>query len=359
MAFVMTTLKRLKSGALSARKVIPKDVRDEYRARFGGGWEERYYAKASASLGEAKSTFNDWLAEIELRIDAIRAETAGHGQSLTRRQALALAGEWYLWFVKLYEDDPGDPEGWEVLQDEMREEVLQCAPAWFQKDESRDPTWRWAQDLDVRQHLRPFVGDKAQTAQFLASKGLALTNEARDLFLDAVGDEFVPAIQLLIRRANDDYTHDRRPERFPKFVQASPASQLDGPTCSELFEGWIKASEPRPSTINRWRAVFLDLQSHFSDRSAQSITQDDARAWKDRLITKDRSAKTVSEIWLVAARTVFGWAAKERLVTANPFVGVTVKVPRKRRLRETDAFTAAEAQTILKAAKSPSCGGWI
>ena len=33
----MTTLKRLKSGAFSARKSIPKDVRDEYRERFGGG----------------------------------------------------------------------------------------------------------------------------------------------------------------------------------------------------------------------------------------------------------------------------------------------------------------------------------
>jgi integrase len=351
MAFSMASLKRLKSGAFSARKGIPKEVRDEYRARFGGGWEERFYAKPDTPLGEAKSAFNDWLAELELRITAIRAETAGRGQPLTRRQALALAGEWYLWFVKRHEDDPGDPEGWEVLQEDFRDEVLQCAPPWFQNDDSRDPDWRWAQDPDVREHIRPFVADKAQTAQFLASKGLALTDEGRDLFLDAVGDEFVPAIQLLIRRANNDYTQDTRPERYPKFVQgSSAASQVEGPTLLGLFEGWTKAGAPRPSTINRWRAVFLDLQSHFVNRNAGSITQDDARAWKDRLITKERSAKTVSDIWLVAARTVFGWALKERLIPANPFVGVTVKVPRKKRLRETDAFTADEARTILKAA---------
>ena len=325
-------------------------MRDEYRARFDGGWEERFYAKPGTPLGEAKSAFNDWLAELELRITAIRAETAGRGQPLTRRQALALAGEWYLWFVKRHEDDPGDPEGWEVLQEDFRDEVLQCAPPWFQNDDSRDPDWRWAQDPDVREHIRPFVADKAETAQFLASKGLALTKEARDLFLDAAGNEFVPAIQLLIRRAKDDYTPDTRPERFPQFVQASPISQVEGPTCGELFESWIRASEPRPSTINRWRAVFLDLQSHFAHRSAKSITQEEFAAWKDRLITKERSAQTVSEIWLVAARTVFGWAVKERLVPANPFVGITVKVPRKKRLRETDAFTAHEARTILKAA---------
>jgi integrase len=96
--------------------------------------------------------------------------------------------------------------------------------------------------------------------------------------------------------------------------------------------------------------VFLDLQSHFADRSAGSITADQAREWKDRLITKERSAaKTVSDIWLVAARTVFGWALKECLIQANPFVGVRVTVPKKQRLRETDAFTPEEARMILKA----------
>jgi hypothetical protein len=139
---------------------------------------------------------------------------------------------------------------------------------------------------------------------------------------------------------------------------------VEGPTCGELFESWIRASEPRPSTINRWRAVFLDLQSHFADRSARSITQEEFAAWKDRLITKERSAQTVSDIWLVAARTVFGWAVKERRVPANPFVGITVKVPRKKRLRETDAFTAHEARTILKAAlaitntRTPFAAAW-
>jgi hypothetical protein len=120
MAFAMTTLRRLKSGAFTARKSIPKDVRDEYRKLFGGGWEERFYADAGTSLSEAKRALNDWLAEIEGRIKAIRDAAAGNGRSLTRREALALAGEWYLWFVAKYEDDPGDPVGWEELLSDMQ-----------------------------------------------------------------------------------------------------------------------------------------------------------------------------------------------------------------------------------------------
>src|SRR5262245_48559154 len=135
MAFAMTTLRRLKSGAFTARKSIPKDVRDEYRKLFRGGWEERFYAKAGTPLGEVKRALNDWLAQIEGRIKAIRDAATGKGRSLTRREALALAGEWYLWFINRYEDDPGDPGGWEELLDELQQALLECAPAWFRKDE--------------------------------------------------------------------------------------------------------------------------------------------------------------------------------------------------------------------------------
>jgi integrase len=230
----------------------------------------------------------------------------------------------------------------------MRGALLECAPAWFCENESLDPDWKWAADEDVRLHMRPLAADKAETAQFLANRGIALTAEARDRFLDAVEDEFSAALQLLVRRANRDYTPDTRPQRFPKFAPA-PHAASRAPSCFELFEAWVKAVAPGASTIDRWRAVFLDLQSHFADGSAGSITADEAHEWKDRLVTKERSAKTVSDIWLVAARTVFGWALKERLIQANPFVGVTVTVPKKRRLRETDAFTPEEAQMILKA----------
>jgi len=230
----------------------------------------------------------------------------------------------------------------------MRGALLECAPTWFCENESLDPDWKWAGDEDVRVHMRPLIADRAEPAQFLASRGLALTPEARERFLDAVEDEFSAALRLLVRRANRDYTPDTRPQRFPKFAPI-PHAASRGPSCFELFEAWVKAVTPGASTIDRWRAVFLDLQSHFVDRSAGSIAADEAHEWKDRLVTKERSAKTVSDIWLVAARTVFRWALKERLIQANPFVGVTVTVPKKRRLRETDAFTPEEAQLILKA----------
>jgi len=41
MAFRMAGLTRTKSGIYTARKVIPKDARGEYRRLYGPGWEDR------------------------------------------------------------------------------------------------------------------------------------------------------------------------------------------------------------------------------------------------------------------------------------------------------------------------------
>jgi integrase len=70
-----------------------------------------------------------------------------------------------------------------------------------------------------------------------------------------------------------------------------------------------------------------------------------------RLKTEDRSARTVRDIWLAAARTVYTWAKRKRLVAVNPFDGCVVEVPRKAERREDGkALNHAEASTILQAA---------
>jgi integrase len=58
----------------------------------------------------------------------------------------------------------------------------------------------------------------------------------------------------------------------------------------------------------------------------------------------------VKDVWVNAAATVYRWAEGQRLITDNPFAAVKVTVPRRIKNRETDAFTADEARTILQAA---------
>ena len=67
MASLMVALKRQKAGGYAARKVVPKDVREEYARLYGVGWEEKFSLPAGCSPHEAKARCGEWLAEIEIR----------------------------------------------------------------------------------------------------------------------------------------------------------------------------------------------------------------------------------------------------------------------------------------------------
>jgi hypothetical protein len=107
MARVAIKLTPKHTGGYSARKRIPADVSAEYSRQFSKSAEERFTTGPDVSHATAKTQIHEWLAEIESRIASIRAARRGGGRALTKKQALALAGEWYVWFVKRHEDAPG------------------------------------------------------------------------------------------------------------------------------------------------------------------------------------------------------------------------------------------------------------
>jgi integrase len=94
----------------------------------------------------------------------------------------------------------------------------------------------------------------------------------------------------------------------------------------------------------------MDLKVRFPGRAASAITQEEASEWARGLVTPERSPRTVADVWIVAARTVFAWGVTHKLLRANAFAEVVVAVPKKPKLRETKAFTPEEARTVLKAA---------
>jgi integrase len=225
------------------------------------------------------------------------------------------------------------------------------APESYHENPEADPHWEWQKDPEVREEVRPQVAELARVATFLASEGKVLNSSAYALFVDAVSDNLLPAILLLERRANGDYSRDHTPESFPSFTDGPARGTHVG--CWDLFEAFVKATKPADKTVSRWRAVFLEMQREFAEVGAEGLTEDAARKWVHGLITPDRSASTVREIWLSASRRVFGWGCEHKRIRQNPFADVKVDVPRRARTRETGkSFTTTEAQTILRAALS-------
>jgi integrase len=331
-----------------ARQVIPTDIRDDYKRLYGVAWEERWRAEPGTPAAQCKRLYGEWNAEIAARFEALRAAKRGDGIDLNHKDAVALAGEWYNWFVARYEDNPGESAHWALGVDLLIDDMLRYAPEEV-REQGMSAHPGWERDPEVRAGMRPVIADHGETTQFLANRGIALTNGARTLFLDCVLDKLIAAYSLLEQRAEGDYTPDELPKQFPQFSRTT-RHDADVQSPWKLFERWEKARGPARSTVERWRAVFLDLEANFGGPKAQPLTEDAAQAWSKTKITDDRSAKTVRDTWVGAAHTIYEWAKSERLIPNNPFAAVSVTVPRTIRNRDGNAFTEDETRTILRAA---------
>jgi integrase len=342
---VATKLNPVKSGGWRARKRVPPDVQDAYAALYGVRWEERLTLEVM-TVDRARLKHREWENEIDARVINIRAERKGEGQTLTPKQARALSGEWYQWFTERHLKRTMPAEHWENLRerinDTLRDEVLPYAKD--QDDNEVDDILERSDE--ARADVRPLFADLGETAQFLASKRIVLDAPSRALFLDNLYHDLGAALRLLITRAKRDWTPDAYPLQFPKFEEGRDVGH--GPW--KLFELWVDALKPAAATVDRWRGVFLQLEANFVGHSAGSITPDDAQEWADKLITNERSAATVSDVWVVAARTVWAWALKRKYVAQNPFKTVRVTVPRKMRARGHKAFNPNEVKIVLGAA---------
>jgi integrase len=336
----MVGLRQDAKGNFSARKRLPNDVREEYGRRHGARFEAEFSAPATVGAQAAKQMFRDWETEVASRIEAIRAERTGKGIALTLRQARALAGEWYEWFIARHPASDGGK--WEALRDQVHDALREAVgeDQW----ERSDPDALWREDAELRKAMRPVLADVGETAQFLAMKRLTLNSEARDRFLDWLHEDLAEALRRLLRIADGDYSADKYAQRFPKFEGID-----SGETPQQLFDKWVAEKQPAWNTEAGWRSPFRAMTKHFHERSAASITPEEAQEWVTGLIGPKRSARTVDNNYISSSKTVFGWAVEHKHIARNPFATVKVTIPRRIKLRE-KSLRPDERRTILEAA---------
>ena len=352
----MVNLRQDNRGNYYARKRIPDKLREEYGKQYGKRLEEKFSAPASVGRLEAERRFNEWKAEITRRFENAHRTLRGEGIDLGYKQATALAGQWYTWFVAQHENEPGEPGGyWDAALDDLISDMrwhyaVHVDPDDPWKDEYGNTGKEIMRDPEVRKKMRPIIADLGHTAQFLASPGIPpLNNEARDLFLDCVLINSIPALLRLEQNAEGNYQPDELLKTFPPF-EPHKTTGPTGPTPTELFEQWVTYTKPKHSTVTGWGLVFKTLTRDFQGRSASSITPAEAQAWLDRQITKERSASTVRNNWLTAAKTVYVWARRRGKVPSNPFADVVVE--KHRRPEHRKHLFDHEIATILRAASA-------
>ena len=200
----------------------------------------------------------------------------------------------------------------------------------------------------MRDAVRPVIAELARVASFLSGAGIPLDDNAYKLFTNAASDLLFGAFCVLERRANGDFTPDETPNQFPVFNDGA-AKRVEGLSCWALFEAWVKAAKRADSTVRRWRGVFLKMEANFPHTAAGALSNRDAKAWIESLISEERTAFTVGNVWLPVAKSVFTWGVEQELFSSNPFAAVKVTKQKRIRERSGKTFTAEEQATILGA----------
>jgi integrase len=117
-----------------------------------------------------------------------------------------------------------------------------------------------------------------------------------------------------------------------------------------LFDAWQRDRQPAEATIARWRAVLVELTRRWPDAAA--ITPADAKAWLRGLVTTERSAGVVRDVWRRACSVVFGHCVEQELIGVNPFAGVKVNVQRGKPVLRDKSFSTEELRLVLAAASA-------
>jgi integrase len=129
---------------------------------------------------------------------------------------------------------------------------------------------------------------------------------------------------------------------------------------SELVEGWARERKPAQKTAYMYPRVMDALKDFLGHDDARRLTADDLVAWKNDLISKDLSGKTIRDAKLAPVRAMLQWAVDNRLLADNVAERITISIKGTLNTR-IRAYTDDEAKRVLTAARKAKDGArrWV
>jgi integrase len=314
-----TPYRHPKTGTFWFRKAVPERLRAALGKKLH---QETLNTKDPA---EAKIRFLD----VAARVEAHWAKLSSPDPRLSREQLLGLTREFYEWRVAKHKDDPGAASRWraEIEKQRKRSEFRNGRPV------------RPAANLAI--YLR-------DVRAFLDERKILIPEE--DLFplVQKAIRAGVWANETLANYAEDDYSEHPKASKLPKWKQPAMLQSKGGkaPLTLADFDSFAKESDLAAGTIKRWKPLLEKLSAHIGSADLAKTTADDVVAWKNGLLDAGVKQITIRDGYLAAARSFFGWAVANRRIEKNPLDGITVKVPKKAKLRP-KSLSDDEANLIL------------
>ena len=284
--------------------------------------------------------------------------------ALSQRQATALAGEMYRSWADTQRpvrshsvtvDESGSVTDDDDLEGEEAGLVYEATIAMLDRVKGQG-------DVSA---LEPIFG--AIIDKLLIARGVPSVNaQSRRLLLEAFWLALRDAMDVQRRGAGGDFSHDPKAERFPEWVPPNGEAKTAGVaskgsakvSLKALLESWwteSKATGLKERTYKGYRTTILRLTKYLRHDDAARINPVDIVAFKDhRLASIDPrtgqhvSARTVKDSDLAALKSVFGWAVRNHKLPSNPAEGITIKLGKRRKTRES-GFRDEEVKALLSA----------
>ncbi|WP_157775121.1 tyrosine-type recombinase/integrase [Hartmannibacter diazotrophicus] len=268
-------------------------------------------------------------AQVEKQYAAFRNGPVG----LTHKQIVALSGEVYSLYVERFAENPGSSDQWAAFKAFNRavsEGRLLIAPPATPDgvDTIAAAEQKFGPGLTAGIDALPRSSDLSGMERrfgwlvgwVLNKHGLLVDAETRTRLLLHVGSAATDAAWHLKRNAVGDYSPDPKADRFPKFEAPAEAVSID-----VLFERWKAETKPAASTISTWKGRPLgSLKEHLGDRAGdiRLISPDDIIGWKDKIVARGLTVKSINGTYLGMAGAIFSYAVDNRLLPSNPALGV-------------------------------------
>ncbi|WIJ25055.1 hypothetical protein [Devosia sp. RR2S18] len=187
--------------------------------------------------------------------------------------------------------------------------------------------------------------------QYLDERGERIDADSFERVLQAVNKAILQAREQVLRYADGDYRADPNGDRFPSRNAKTEALQTDaekGPKyylLTDVYHRYAVETEQAPSTRKKWGRIIEQVAEVHPD--IRTITPDWCVAWKDTLLDRGLSPRSVQLGYLAALRSTCEWGKTNRRISTNPVEGIGVKVKKTPSGFKMRGYSDTEAKFVL------------
>jgi integrase len=324
--------KHPKTGVHYLRVRVPKDLQKHV------GSELIKRSLRTKDVNEAKRLHSEAATELLQRWNMFRKGV----QSLTDRQATAIAGELYRSALEV-----GPYRNFmQGMYTAVRLQEIEIALGEMDQLPRKDLYQRvGTREQALERIIGPLVSD------YLSEKGLLLDESSHDRVLMAVGYAIRQAAYQTLRECEGNWQPDPDANRFPALEL--PTTKEEQTKAEELpfEEAWKVASVGyATATCKRWRPILESLIESAKKSNIRTITEYDVEAWVDGVLAAgDVSRRSFVRNNLTAVKTFFGKLKAKKKIAVNPTVDVKIHLSKGDKGRDMRGFRNEEAFKILEA----------